>query len=87
MTNQQLQPILKNTSNPGLIKSAFEFAGNAHQGQKRASGEDYISHPFRVARVLSGMRLDSKTIAAGILHDVADDTPKTSSSSQNCHSS
>ena len=77
MKNQQLQIILKNTSNPELIKKAFAFAEEAHQGQKRTSGEDYISHPFRVAQILSEMRLDSKTIVAGILHDVADDTKKT----------
>ncbi|MFH1424036.1 MAG: RelA/SpoT family protein [Candidatus Nealsonbacteria bacterium] len=77
MLSQQLQLILKNTSNPELIKSVFEFAESAHLGQKRASGENYISHPLRVAWILSKMKLDSKTIAAGILHDVADDTDKT----------
>ena len=77
MPNQQFQQILKNTSNLKLIKSAFEFAKNAHQEQKRASGEDYISHPLRVAQILSEMKLDPKTVAAGFLHDVADDTKKT----------
>jgi len=77
MSNHQLQLILKDTSNPELIKKAFEFAQNAHQGQKRASGEDYITHPLRVAQILSDMKLDPKTVAAGFLHDVADDTKKT----------
>ena len=77
MPSQQLQQILKNTSDPKLIKSAFEFAQAAHQGQKRASGEDYISHPLRVAQILSEMKLGPKTVAAGFLHDVADDTNKT----------
>ena len=77
MPSQQLQQILKNTSDPKLIKSAFEFAQAAHQGQKRASGEDYISHPLRVAQILSEMKLGPKTVAAGFLHDVADDTKKT----------
>lgn len=77
MPSQQLQQILKNTSDPELLKRAFEFAENAHQGQKRTSGKDYITHPLRVALTLSEMKLDPKTIAAGFLHDVADDTKKT----------
>ncbi len=77
MSNLKLQQILKNTSDQKLIKNAFEFAEAAHQGQKRASGEDYISHPLRVAQILSEMKLDPKTVAAGFLHDVADDTKKT----------
>lgn len=77
MPNQQLEQILKNTSDPKLVKRAFEFAQSAHFGQKRASGKDYISHPTRVAIALSQMKLDPKTIAAGFLHDVADDTKKT----------
>jgi GTP pyrophosphokinase len=60
-----------------LIAKAFEFAKEAHQGQKRASGEDYIQHPIRVAQILKKMRLDSQTIAAGFLHDLPDDTKKT----------
>lgn len=57
-----------------LIREAFEFAKTAHQGQKRASGEDYIIHPLHTALTLSQMRVDVKTVAAGLLHDVADDT-------------
>lgn len=76
MSNHQLQQILKNTSDANLVKKAFEFAQSAHQGQKRASGEDYFSHPLRVAQILSEMKLDPKTIAAGFLHDVPDDTEK-----------
>jgi len=60
-----------------LIEKAFEFAKEAHQGQKRASGEDYIEHPLRVAEILKEMHLDSQTIAAGFLHDLPDDTNKT----------
>lgn len=57
-----------------LILKAFEFAKNAHQGQKRASGEDYINHPLEVAKILNEFNLDSKTIAAALLHDVIEDT-------------
>lgn len=75
MSNQQISQIIKSSSDPKLIKRAFEFAAEAHKGQKRLSGEDYIIHPLRVAKSLTKMKLDSRTVAAGLLHDVIDDTP------------
>jgi len=72
-----IQKIIKRNSDPKLIQKALEFAKAAHQGQKRHSGEDYIQHPIRVAQILQKMKLDPQTIAAGLLHDVADDTEKT----------
>jgi GTP pyrophosphokinase len=78
MSDFQLQQkILKNASDQKLIKKALAFAEAAHQGQKRASGEDYFIHPLNVALILGEMRLYSPTIAAGLLHDVLDDTKKT----------
>jgi len=77
MSTQTLQEIIKESSNPKLIKKAFEFAETAHQGQKRESGENYIIHPLKVAETLSKMKLDPQTVAAGFLHDVPDDTQKT----------
>ena len=74
---EQLKEIIENTAEPELITKAFEFAKSAHHGQKRFSGKDYIAHPLRVAQILSRLHLDSKTIAAGFLHDVPDDTEKT----------
>ncbi len=74
---KQLQKITENSSDPKLIERAFQFAQSAHQGQKRFSGEEYILHPLRVAQVLSEMHLDARTVAAGLLHDVPDDTKKT----------
>ncbi len=71
------QQIIKRIAKPNIVKNAFKFAESAHAGQKRASGEDYISHPLKVAEILSEMKLDPPTIAAGLLHDVIDDTPKT----------
>jgi len=71
------QQIIKKTSDAKLIKRAYNFAEEAHRGQKRASGKDYISHPLRVAQILNEMKLDSKTVAAGFLHDVVDDTERT----------
>lgn len=57
-----------------LITSAYEFAEKAHAGQKRRSGEDYIQHSLQTALILSRMGMRSKTISAGILHDVPEDT-------------
>jgi len=69
-----LNKIKKKSANPALIERAFRFAKNAHQGQKRFSGKDYIFHPLRVALTLAEKNLDPNTIAAAILHDVPDDT-------------
>ena len=59
------------------IKNAFQYAKNAHQGQKRQSGEDYIIHPLMVACILARMHADSNTICAGLLHDTLEDTKTT----------
>lgn len=72
-----LRQILQQTSNPELISRAFAFAKEAHRGQKRLSGEDYINHPLATAVTLSEMRLDPATVTAALLHDVPDDTPRT----------
>jgi len=58
-----------------LVRHAFEFARKSHAGQSRVSGEPYITHTVAVARLLSDLRLDASTVAAGILHDVLEDTP------------
>ena len=57
-----------------LVKHAFEFAQEAHKGQKRMSGEDQLVHCIEVARTLADLKLDAATIAAGLLHDVVEDT-------------
>lgn len=56
------------------ILQAYEFGASAHEGQKRLSGEPYISHPVAVAQILADMRIDAQTITAAILHDVVEDT-------------
>jgi len=56
------------------IMRAYEFGAAAHDGQKRQSGEDYISHPVAVAQELADMHMDAQAIAAAILHDVVEDT-------------
>jgi GTP pyrophosphokinase len=60
-----------------LVEKAYNFAYKAHEGQERKSGEPYIIHPLAMAITLARLRLNSETIAAGLLHDVVDDTPVT----------
>jgi len=60
-----------------LVKKAYDFALEAHRGQYRLSGEEYIEHPLQVALILAELELDVVTIAAGILHDVVEDTEVT----------
>jgi GTP pyrophosphokinase len=57
-----------------LIVRAARYAARAHEGQQRRSGEDFVVHPFGVAKVCAGLRLDEQTIAAALLHDVVEDT-------------
>jgi RelA/SpoT family (p)ppGpp synthetase len=57
------------------VREAYEFGAEAHEGQKRLSGEPYIAHPVAVAHILADLRLDAPTIIAAILHDVMEDTP------------
>ena len=67
--------------NPGadqeLIKRAYVYSARVHEGQVRLSGESYLSHPLEVAGILADMSLDVVSIAAGILHDVIEDTRAT----------
>jgi len=56
------------------VRDAYEAAEQAHKGQKRRSGEPYITHPVAVADILADLRMDGATIAAAILHDVVEDT-------------
>ncbi len=56
------------------ITQAYMTAAKAHEGQKRYTGEPYISHPVEVARILAGMHMDHQCIMAAMLHDVIEDT-------------
>lgn len=57
-----------------LVEQAFCFAKKAHADQKRKSGEPYIAHPLAVAKILMELGMDAATVAAGLLHDVVEDT-------------
>lgn len=63
--------------NPGadleLLKKAYDFASLAHVGQKRLSGEPFISHSLAVATLLGNWKMDTYSIAAGLLHDTVED--------------
>ncbi|MBQ7597511.1 MAG: bifunctional (p)ppGpp synthetase/guanosine-3',5'-bis(diphosphate) 3'-pyrophosphohydrolase [Clostridia bacterium] len=59
------------------ITQAYCFARDAHEGQKRRSGEPYIIHPVAVAQILAEMGMDADSICAALLHDVVEDTPVT----------
>ena len=61
-------------SDTDLLRRAFEFSTIEHAGQRRRSGEDYITHPLEVASLVADMKLDDVAIAAGLLHDVVEDT-------------
>jgi guanosine-3',5'-bis(diphosphate) 3'-pyrophosphohydrolase len=60
-----------------LLERAFVFARRAHEGQQRRSGEDFLLHPLGVAQILAELHQDDPTIAAGLLHDVVEDTDAT----------
>ena len=57
------------------VYRAYLFSAEAHEGQRRMSGEPYIYHPIAVAQILSEMRMDHRSLMAAILHDVIEDTP------------
>jgi GTP diphosphokinase / guanosine-3',5'-bis(diphosphate) 3'-diphosphatase len=57
-----------------LIRRAFDYAEQAHRGQTRRSGEEFIHHPWEVAQICAQLHLDEQTIAAALLHDVVEDT-------------
>src|SRR5580693_1506659 len=82
--NERFEALLKHaqanrpSDDVSLIRKAWEFCVQHHEGQMRASGEPYVIHPLEVAEVLAEMKLDATAIAAALLHDAVEDTPATS---------
>jgi len=74
---EQDVPALRSKAGHDLILHAFQVAEQAHEGQKRASGEPYVQHCLAVANILTGLGMDAPTIAAGLLHDTLEDTTYT----------
>jgi len=61
----------------GLLEQAYKKAEEMHAGQLRKSGEDYITHPLAVVKILAELGMDENTLIAGLLHDAVEDTPYT----------
>ncbi len=62
------------TANLELIQRAYAFSAEVHSGQRRLSGEPYLTHPLEVAGIIADMRLDAQSVATGLLHDTVEDT-------------
>ena len=80
LNNEELIKKIKSYNrflNPETLNKAYTFALEAHKNQKRDEGIPYISHPVAVANILTELKLDSATIATGLLHDTIEDTHAT----------
>ena len=80
MTFEALLEMLPDYMSPvdrDLIQRAYHYAEKAHEGQKRLSGEPYISHCVSVAGILAELKVPATLIIAGLLHDTVEDTPVT----------
>ncbi len=83
MSNVRLEDIVERLQSNNaeadvdLVRRAYIFSAQAHQGQTRLSGEAYLIHPLDVAQILAELKLDAATVAAGILHDTIEDTTST----------
>ena len=60
-----------------LVRRAYEFAAQAHDGQTRKSGDPYVTHPLAVAQIIAELKLDFASVCAGLLHDCVEDTSAT----------
>ena len=56
------------------VRRAYYYAAQAHDGQRRRSGEQYVTHPLAVATILAEMHMDHQSLMAAMLHDVIEDT-------------
>jgi guanosine-3',5'-bis(diphosphate) 3'-pyrophosphohydrolase len=60
-----------------LVRRAYQFAAQAHDGQTRKSGDPYVTHPLAVAQIIAELKLDVSSVCAGLLHDCVEDTSAT----------
>lgn len=79
MSNISIEDLIEivkdyNPEEVDIVKKTYEFAKELHNGQKRQSGDDYITHPLNVAYILAEMHADRDTVCAGLLHDTLEDT-------------
>ena len=70
ITFEELMPSLQSRDNFDVIKKAYEYACAEHKGMKRLSGEDFITHPLEVTKILLDLYVDDTTIIASLLHEV-----------------
>jgi len=72
--------IYLNASDKSVISKAINFSNKAHKHQTRQSGDPFVTHPIEVAKILTSIKLDASSIAAGLLHDTVEDTDITNES-------
>lgn len=77
ITFADIEPKLKKRENYEEIKKAYEYAYNEHKGMKRLSGDDFITHPLEVTKILLGLNVDDTTLIASLLHEVINNGNKT----------
>ena len=65
------------TADLPLVRRAYQFAAQAHDGQTRKSGDPYVTHPLAVAHIIAELKLDVASVCAGLLHDCVEDTSAT----------
>ena len=73
---KKLEPFNISQKDRDLLKKVFEFASRIHEGEKRLSGEDYIIHPAAVSLKLAELKMDTATLAVGLLHDTVERQPE-----------
>ena len=71
---KQASTYIKNNHSLEIIQKAYDIANKQHEGQFRKSGDPYVQHPLEVAYILTTLNTGPNTIAAGLLHDVLEDT-------------
>lgn len=74
---EELVPRLEKREQFDVIKKAYEYAYNEHQGMKRLTGDDFITHPLEVTKILMDLNVDDTTIIASLLHEVINNGNKT----------